>query len=73
MAHLCIALKSLFQTPDGSIKLDHWKAVVENDELRQVGLRECPRLTKEHLDPDPWSKMRCNLAWQVKLKNNKRF
>ncbi|KAK3910133.1 Transposable element P transposase [Frankliniella fusca] len=51
-------------TPAGMIKLSHWNAVVEADSLREIGLRECPRLTKDHLSPNPWEKMRCGLAWQ---------
>ncbi|KAK3907953.1 Transposable element P transposase [Frankliniella fusca] len=60
----CLASKKIIHTQEGDVKLDHWDAVVEADELRLYGNREAPRLTKEHIHPDAWSKMRCNLAWQ---------
>lgn len=54
-----------FQTPNGNIKLDHWQAVVDADQLRQVGLREAHKLTAEHLHPDNWQKQNVRMAWEV--------
>ncbi|KAK3919777.1 Transposable element P transposase [Frankliniella fusca] len=60
----CFVDKKVIETAEGSIKLEHWEAVVEADALREIGFKRCPRLTKEHLNPDSWAKMRCSMAWQ---------
>ncbi|KAK3911874.1 hypothetical protein KUF71_004554, partial [Frankliniella fusca] len=51
-------------TPDGDIKLDHWRAVLETDSLHNVGPRQCHKLTEDHLNPDTWQKINVALAWQ---------
>ncbi|KAE8739663.1 hypothetical protein FOCC_FOCC014840, partial [Frankliniella occidentalis] len=51
-------------TPDGDINIEDWKAVLEAEKLRQVGLRKCHKLTEDHLSPNPWQKMNVAMAWQ---------
>ncbi|KAE8744170.1 hypothetical protein FOCC_FOCC009178 [Frankliniella occidentalis] len=58
----CLSARKTVETEHGTINLDHWQAVVDADSGRD--LKICPRLTQEHVSPDSWAKMRCNLAWQ---------
>ncbi|KAK3933052.1 Transposable element P transposase [Frankliniella fusca] len=60
----CLVNKKIILTPDGDIKLDHWKAIVDAQNLKQIGIRVAHKLTKEHLDPNPWQKMKCRMAWE---------
>lgn len=53
------------------MKLVHWQAVVDHDALKKGGLRECPRLTADHLHPNPWQKMNVAMARQVFTKKNR--
>lgn len=53
------------QTPDGDIKLDHWQAIIDANKLKQLGIRAAHKLTQDHLNPNPWQKMNCRMAWEV--------
>ncbi|KAK3931274.1 Transposable element P transposase [Frankliniella fusca] len=60
----CMVDKKIKETPQGDVQLKHWQAVVDADNRKQVGLRECPRLTADVINVNSWTKMKCNLAWQ---------
>ncbi|KAK3929706.1 Transposable element P transposase, partial [Frankliniella fusca] len=60
-----VCSKKIIKTPKGDVKLDHWEAIIEANELHQVGLRQCHKLTRDHINPDPWQKVRVGMAFQV--------
>ncbi|KAK3933106.1 Transposable element P transposase [Frankliniella fusca] len=60
----CLCSKKIIKTPEGDVRLAHWEGVLEADSLHKIGLRECHRLTKDHINPDPWQKMNVAMAWQ---------
>ncbi|KAE8745955.1 hypothetical protein FOCC_FOCC007316 [Frankliniella occidentalis] len=60
----CLCKKKNIHTPNGDVQLRHWEAVLEAEKLHKLGLRECHKLTQEHLNPDPWQKMNVAMAWQ---------
>ncbi|KAK3931680.1 Transposable element P transposase [Frankliniella fusca] len=60
----CLCTKKIIKTPKGDVKLDHWEGILDAESLRQVGLRECHKLTRDHINPGPWQKMNVGMAWQ---------
>ncbi|KAK3920713.1 Transposable element P transposase [Frankliniella fusca] len=60
----CLCSKKIIQTQNGDVQLRHWEAVLEAESVHKLGLRECHKLTKDHLHPDAWQKMNVAMAWQ---------
>lgn len=52
------------QTPDGLVKFDHWKSLVEYDESKHIKL--CYKLTKDHLYPQHFQKMNVKMGIVVR-------
>ncbi|KAE8746493.1 hypothetical protein FOCC_FOCC006727 [Frankliniella occidentalis] len=60
----CLVNNKIIMTPDGDIKLDHWQAIIDANKLKQLGIRAAHKLTQDHLNPNPWQKMNCRMAWE---------
>ncbi|KAK3932004.1 Transposable element P transposase [Frankliniella fusca] len=60
----CLCTKKIIKTPKGDVKLQHWEAILQAESLHKIGLKECHKLTPDHLHPDPWQKMNVAMAWQ---------
>lgn len=57
---------NLLQTPFGTVKKEHWEAVLELDGGdKNFGLKIAYKLTKNHLKPLFWQKMNVAMAFQV--------
>ncbi|KAE8740994.1 hypothetical protein FOCC_FOCC013489 [Frankliniella occidentalis] len=61
----CMVSHKIIETAKGIIDIKHWEAVVKEDEKQGAGLKRCPRLTENHLNPGFWEKMNVAMAWQV--------
>lgn len=57
-------LKRGYNTPDGEVRMEHIKAAWDQDQ-NPVCLRVMPKITKTHLFPNNFEKMRVNLAFQL--------
>lgn len=53
------------QTPDGEIKLDHWRALVDKDDEKYTHIQVCHKLTQDHIEPTNWQTMNVKMAFQV--------
>ncbi|KAK3919871.1 Transposable element P transposase [Frankliniella fusca] len=60
----CLVKDKIIMTPEGDIKLEHWRAIVDANKLKQIGIRAAHKLTSDHLNPSPWQKMNCRMAWE---------
>ena len=56
---------SFEQTPDGTVKLEHYKLLLQHDLNPKTGLRAVPKLTEKHVAPNNFQKMSVKLAAQV--------
>ena len=54
------------QTPDGIVKLKHFRAVIRNDGgERHLGLKIAHKLTHDHLHPQYYQKMNLGMVLDV--------
>lgn len=58
---------AFFQTPDGTVKLEHYAVLLRHDLNAKTGLRVVPKLTEKHIHPNNFQKMSVRLAAQVTL------
>ncbi|KAK3922088.1 Homeobox-leucine zipper protein HAT4 [Frankliniella fusca] len=59
-----IISKQELNLPEGTIKLDHWRAVLDNESGK--GIKAELTLSKDHLQPTNFQKMKVRLAMQAK-------
>ena len=55
------------QTPDGSISLKHWYALLAIESPKDFNLKVNYHVREEHIKPQYYQKMNVALAFQVKL------
>ncbi|KAK3907824.1 Transposable element P transposase, partial [Frankliniella fusca] len=56
-----IVQRGTLKTPDGTVKLEHWKILHEVDSKK--GIRAAPKLTSDHFAKDGYLTMRVSLAY----------
>ncbi|KAK3916461.1 Transposable element P transposase [Frankliniella fusca] len=54
----------ILQTPDGKVKLDHWKSVVKHDSSLLKHINNCWKLTEDHITPTTYQAMNVQMAFQ---------
>ncbi|KAE8749969.1 hypothetical protein FOCC_FOCC003440 [Frankliniella occidentalis] len=54
----------ILQTPDGKVKLDHWRAVVKHDSIILKHITNCWKLTEDHINPTTYQAMNVQMAFQ---------
>lgn len=55
----------LVQTPDGILKLKHWKALLDLEHEESYNLKIEYKLTSNHITPKHYQKMNVAMAFQV--------
>jgi hypothetical protein len=53
--------------PNGIVKLDHFRLLLENDLHPTTGLRAVPKINEKHIKPNNFQKMSVSLAAQVNV------
>jgi hypothetical protein len=61
MKHILLRL----QLPYGTVKLSHYRLLLQHDFNPNTGLRAVPKLTEKHVHPNNFQKMSVRLAAQV--------
>lgn len=59
-----------FQTPYGTVKKQHWHALLEEENYRQPNLKVAYKLTPAHLKPKGFQAMNVPLATEVCIFQN---
>jgi len=53
------------QTEHGTVKMDHYRLLVEHDLNLSTGLRAVPEVTYKHVEPNNFQRMSVSIAAQV--------